>query len=120
MLILKVESNSAYYVRIFKKLKRVMKRYPIHVDVFQRGETIYMISLDDGFSVAFLYQAYLKAKERGLKTDLLYARYIDEDWLPKEVKKLGEKWLSMKLSEKEVELLKNTHITEYVMERWCM
>ena len=44
----------------------------------------------------------------------------DEDWLPEKVKELGRKWLSMKLSEKEIESLKNIHITEYIMRRWCI
>ena len=120
MLILKVEYNPIYYNNTLLKLRRIMKNYPIHVDIIRRRETIYLMSLDDGFSVAFLYQAYLKAKEKGLEADLLYARYIDEDWLPEEVKELGRKWLSMKLSEKEIESLKNIHITEYIMGRWCI
>ena len=120
MLILKVSADPMYYKNTLLKLRRVLKNHPIHVDIIRRRETIYLMSLDDGFSVAFLYQAYLKAKEKGLEADLLYARYIDEDWLPEEVKELGRKWLSMKLSEKEIESLKNIHITEYIMGRWCI
>ncbi len=116
---LKVEYNPVYYEKVRSKLQRVRERYPIHVDIIQRQETIYLMSLDDGFSVAFLYSAYLKARERGLRASLMYARYIDEGFIPEEVKRLAEKWLTKKLSRKEVELLKNISITEYVMEKWC-
>jgi len=77
------------------------------------------MSLDDGFSASFVYMAYLKAKERGLDAKLLYARFIDESWLPEEVKKLGEKWVDKKISSKEIETLKKITITEHMLERWC-
>jgi len=119
MLILKVEKDQTYYRNVSNKLRRVMKNYPIHVDIIQKRGIIYLISLDDGFSVAFLYSAYLKAKKKGLKASLMYARHINEDWIPKEVRRLAEKWLSMRLSKSTIKLLKKLTITEYMIRRWC-
>jgi hypothetical protein len=119
MLIAMIEHNPAYYESVLSKLNRIREKRSIHVDVFAREGTIYVMGLDDGFSVAFVYMAYLKAKEKGLNAKLLYARYIDESWLPEEVKKLGEKWLYKKLGMDEIEALKKITITEYVFDRWC-
>ncbi|MCC6055930.1 MAG: hypothetical protein LM583_04575, partial [Desulfurococcaceae archaeon] len=91
----------------------------IHVDVFAREDTIYVMGLDDGFSAMFVYMAYRKAKEKGLRANLMYAMYIDESWLPEEVRKIGEKWLYAKLGAKEVEALKKITITKHVLDRWC-
>jgi len=49
----------------------------------------------------------------------LYARFIDENMLPEEVRRLGEAWLRKKLSMKEVEALKKMMITEHVFDKWC-
>lgn len=118
MLILKVDAEPVYYNSISSKLRRVLKRHPIHVDLFRREGTIYFISLDDGFSVTFLYSAYLKAKEKDLKAELMYAKYIDPTLLPERIKELAEKWLSRGLSCREIEELKNINITEHVLSRW--
>jgi len=118
MLILKVEGNPIYYNTIREKLKRVMKNFPIHVEIIQRKGVIYLTSLDDGLSTTFIYSAYLKAKEKGLRTSLMYARYIEERWLPEEIRRLAEKWLFRGLNKREVELLKNISITEYMLRRW--
>jgi hypothetical protein len=48
----------------------------------------------------------------------MYARYIDESWLPEEVRRLGEKWARGKLSYEEVERLKEMTITEHVFMKW--
>lgn len=118
MLELHVEYEGSYYRSLLTKLRRAMRRYPIHVDIVKGENTIYMFSLDDGLSVAFLYRAYLKAKERGLKAELIYSRYIEEDWLPEVVRRLGEKWLTKGLDEKDVKLLKDISITEHMFRRW--
>jgi len=118
MLILKI-SGDHLYEKTLTKLCRIKRKHPIHVDVFKRGDAVYLFSLDDGYSVAFVYQVYLKAKERGLQASLMYARYIDEDWIPEEIRRAAEKWLSKDLSSREVEALKGLSITEYVLNRLC-
>jgi len=120
MLILKVvDTHSSLYKSTMDKLNKLKRKRLIHVDIFKRGDAVYFFSLDDGYSVAFVYQAYLKAKERGLQTSLMYARYIDEDWIPEEVKRAAERWLLKGLSSSEVETLKRLGITEHVLNRWC-
>jgi hypothetical protein len=118
MLIAMIEYNKLYYGSSLRKLNRVGKKVPIHVDMFAREGTVYVMGLDDGLSATFVYMAYLKAKERGLQASLMYARFIDESWLPEEVKKLGKKWLYQKLGVKEIEELKKVTITEYVFDKW--
>jgi hypothetical protein len=118
MIIAMIEYNLTYYHNLIQKLNRVKEKAPIHVDVFAREGTIYIMGLDDGFSATFVYMAYLKAKERGLQVSLMYARFIDESWLPEEVKKLGKKWLYQGLGVKEIEELKKVTITEYVFDKW--
>jgi len=119
MIILVVEYENTYYHNLIQKLSRTERRVSIHVDIFVREGVIYIVSLDDGFSVSFVYMAYLKAKERGLDAKLLYARFIDESWLPEEIRKLGEKWVDKKISSKEIETLKKISITEHMLDRWC-
>jgi hypothetical protein len=119
MLLLKVEHDRRYYNKLLRKLTKIRRKIPIHVDIFLRKGTIFAESLDDGFSTSFLYVAYLKAKEKGLKADLLYARYVDESWLPEEVRRLSEKWMFRELSDEEIDILKKISITEHIFERWC-
>lgn len=120
MLVLKVEGpGSVIYKNTMRKLRKTRQRHPIHVDVIKRGGTIYIFSLDDGYSAAFIYQAYLKAKEKGLRASLLYARYIDEDWIPEEVREVGKMWLSKGLSAEDVKTLRGINITEHMFKRWC-
>jgi hypothetical protein len=118
MLMLRFEYGKELYDDLVGKLRRVSRRTPIHVDVFRRGGEVYVLALDDGFSCAFVYAAYLRAKEKGLKASLMYARYIDESFLPSEVKGLGEKWAHGKLSWGEIERLKSITITEHVLSKW--
>jgi hypothetical protein len=119
MLVAMTEYNRAYYSNLIYKLNRVREKMPIHVDVFAREGTIYVIGLDDGFSALFVYTAYLKAKGKGLNAKLLYARYIDESWLPEEVRKLGKAWLTRGLKNGEAETLRGLTITEYILNKWC-
>jgi len=118
MLLLRFEYGKELYDDLVSKVKRVRRRTPIHVDVFRRNVAVYVIALDDGFSCAFVYAAYLRAKEKGLKPSLAYVRYIDEGFLPDDVKRLGEKWAHGKLSWEEIEKLKGMTITEHVFSRW--
>jgi len=119
MLTLRVEYEKNYYRGLVKRLARVRRKAHIHIDVLVKNGLIYVIGLDDGLSATFLYSAYLKAKERGLKAGLYFAWYIDENWIPKEVKELGTKWVSGRLSRKEAERLKSIRFAEYIFERWC-
>jgi len=120
MLILRViDPNLKLYSIAKAKLHRINRKHFTHIDVFKRGDYVYFLSLDDGYSVAFVYQTYLRAKERGLQSSLMYARYIDEDWIPEEIRRAAERWLSKGLSSSEVETLKRFSITEHVLNRWC-
>jgi hypothetical protein len=118
VLLLRLDYDRDLYNDLVSKLKRVRRRIPIHADVFRRGVEVYVLALDDGFSTAFLYATYLRAKEKGLKASLMYARFIDEGFLPDEVKELGRKWAHGKLSWGEVERLKKITITEHVLSKW--
>jgi len=119
MLIAMIDYNVPFYTSLLHKYERAREKAPLHVDIFARRGVIYVSSLDDGFSSAFVYMAYLKARERGLEARLIYARYIDGDWLPEDVKKMGEKWIYGKLSRKEIEELRKKFITEYIIDKWC-
>jgi hypothetical protein len=119
MLLLKVKYDSRYYRYIVRKIAKIRKNTPIHIDILTKRRTIFIASLDDGPSVAFLYFAYLKAKEKGLEPSLLYARYVDDSWIPVWVKESAQKWLSKGLNEGEIEKLKKLSVTEYILTRWC-
>jgi hypothetical protein len=119
MLIAMIDYNESFYTNLIHKYNRTKKRASLYVDVSARKGMIYVSSFDDGFSAAFVYMAYLKARERGLEAKLIYARYIDDEWLPEDVKKMGEKWIYGKLSRKEIEELRKKFITEHIFDRWC-
>jgi hypothetical protein len=119
MLIAMIGYNESFYTNLIHKYERAREKAPIHVDISTRRGMIYVSGLDDGFSAAFVYMAYLKARERGLEAKLIYARYIDGDWLPEDVRKLGEKWIYKKLSRKEIEELRKKFITEHIFDKWC-
>jgi hypothetical protein len=70
-------------------------------------------------SQRLLYIWHVSRLERGLEAKLIYARYIDGEWLPEDVRKLGEKWIYGKLSRKEIEELKKRFITDHIFDRWC-
>jgi hypothetical protein len=112
------EYDRDLYNDLVSKLKRVRSRAPIHVEVFRRNVDVYVLALDDGFSCAFLLSAYVRAKERGLRASLMYARFIDEGVLPEEVVKLARKWAHGKLSWEEIGRLKSITITEHVFSKW--
>jgi hypothetical protein len=111
--------NESFYTNLIHKYERAREKAPMYVDIFARRGVIYVSGLDDGFSAAFVYMAYLKARESGLEAKLIYARYIDGEWLPEDVKKMGEKWMYRKLGRKEIEELKKKFITEHIFDRWC-
>ena len=119
MLIAMIDYNESFYTNLIHKYERAKKRASLYVDIFARRGVIYVSGLDDGFSAAFVYMAFLKARERGLEARLIYARYIDGEWLPEDVKKMGEKWMYRKLDRIEIEELKKRFITEHIFDRWC-
>jgi hypothetical protein len=119
MLIAMIDYNESFYTNLIHKYNRTKRRASLYVDMFVRRGVIYVRGLDDGFSAAFVYMAFLKARERGLEAKLIYARFIDGKWLPDDVKKMGEKWIYGKLSRKEIEELRKKFITEHIFDRWC-
>jgi hypothetical protein len=70
-------------------------------------------------SQRLLYIWRVSRLERGLEAKLIYARYIDGEWLPEDVKKLGREWMYRKLCRKEIEELGKKFITEHIFDRWC-
>jgi hypothetical protein len=119
VLLLKVEYEKSFYGYLLKEFNRIKKNIPMHIDIFTRKGTVFVISLDDGLSAAFIYMAYCKAREKKLKVSLLYARYIEEDFFPSEIIKIGKKWLNKRVSKREIKLLEKYNITEHVFTRWC-
>jgi hypothetical protein len=114
-----IDYNKTFYKKLINKYNRTKKRASLYVDISARRGVIYVSGLDDGFSAAFVYMAYLKARERGLEARLIYARYIDGEWLPDDVRKLGERWMYRKLGRKEIEELGKKFITDHIFDRWC-
>ena len=86
-------------------------------DIARSDTAVYFIFPDEALSVAFLYSVYLKAKEKGLDAEAMYATRVDPDAvLPEDVKKAGIAWLSKRPSKEEVASLKNRFITPNLLE----
>ena len=86
-------------------------------DVAYSNTAVYFMVPDEALSVAFLYGTYLKAKERGLGVESMYAVKVDLDAvLPEDVKSIGVVWISRRLSKEEVAMLKNRFITPNLLE----
>jgi hypothetical protein len=63
MLIAMIDYNESLYTNLIHKYKRAKRRASLHVDISTRKGVIYVSGLDDGFSAAFVYMAFLKARE---------------------------------------------------------
>jgi hypothetical protein len=63
MLIAMIDYNESLYTNLIHKYKRAKRRASLHVDISTRKDVIYVSGLDDGFSAAFVYMAFLKARE---------------------------------------------------------
>ncbi len=99
------------------KFRRNVKQGLVLGDVAYSDTAVYFMVPDEALSVAFIYGVYLKAKEKGLNVDTMYAISIDlEKVLPEEVKSIGEAWISRRLSKEEIKLLKNKFITISLLE----
>ena len=111
------------YVGIVEKLRRSARRHPVFVDVIKRGDTIYVLGLDDGLTLAFIYKLYLMAREGGFQTALARLKYIDDSWIPEEVKRAAEKWLRQGLSSEEAQALRRLDMLNWwvkvSLEREC-
>jgi len=82
-----------------------------------------VIGLDDGLTLAFIYKLYLTAREGGFKATLARLKYIDDSWIPEEVKGAAEKWLRQGLSSEEAQALRRLDMLNWwvkvSLEREC-
>jgi len=106
-------------VGILEKLRKARYMLRYSVDVIKRGDTIYIFALPDRLAAAFVYKIYLTAREYGLEAVLMYARYIDEDWIPEDVRRIAERWLKQGLSSEEIQRLRGSDIITHIFNKMC-
>jgi len=99
------------------KYRRNAKRGLVLGEVAYSDTAVYFVVPDEALSDAFAYGVYLRAKEKGLNVDAMYAVSIDlESVLPEDVKRIGTLWISRRLSKEEIGMLKNRFITPSLLE----
>ncbi len=104
------------YQKAYKYRKNV-KQGLLLGDVAYSDSAVYFLVPDEALSVAFVYGIYLKAREKGMRVETMYATPIDLDKvLPEDVKRVGEAWVSRRLSREEISLLKNRLVTPSLLE----
>lgn len=117
MIILRVPKDEVFTRSIITKYHRNLKRGLVLGDIAYSDTAFYLIVPDEALSTAFLYGVYLKARERGLDAEAMYATIVDLDAvLPEDVKKAGIAWSSRRLSKEEISSLKNKFITANLLE----
>jgi len=103
--------------KIVKKFQRNAKQGLMLGDIAYSDTAVYFMVPDEALSIAFVYGVYLKAREKNLNFDTMYATSIDlESMLPEDVKRVGASWISRRLSKEEIKLLKNKFITPNMLE----
>ena len=117
MIILRVPKEKSFINSIAMKYRRNIKQGLLLGDVAYSSTAVYFMVPDEALSAAFLYGTYLKAKEKGLGIESMYAIKVDLDAvLPEDVKSIGNVWISRRLSKEEVGVLKNRFITPNLLE----
>jgi len=117
MIIVRIPRESRFASYIVEKYRRSMEQGLVLGDIARSDTAVYFISPDEALSAAFLYSVYLKAKEKGLDAEAMYATRVDLDAvLPEDVKKVGIVWLSGRPSKNEIASLKNKFITPNLLE----
>jgi len=103
--------------KIIKRVGRFLKEGIVLGEIARSNIHVYLYVPDEALSVALAYRAYLEAKRNMLSVEALYSMPVDlAKILPSEVKSVGEKWCSRRLSKGDVSLLKNTFITPNILE----
>ena len=118
MLILRMSKENRSFVRQkLSRFRKSVKQGLIIGNIAYSDTATYFIVPDEALSAAFLYSIYLKAKEYGLRPEVMYAISIDPDKVfPDNVKRIGESWTYGGLSKNEIESLKNKWITPSLLE----
>ncbi len=117
MIIVRIPKEKAIVNAITMKYRRNMKQCFLLGDVAYSDTAVYFMVPDEALSVAFIYGVYLKAREKGIRVEAMYATSIDLDkTLPEDVKRVGDIWIRRRLSKEEVKLLKNKLITPNLLE----
>jgi len=87
-----------FYKNLLKRIVRDKEEHKeLRVDVFMRGDVLYVISGMDPLSITLAYTAYRKAVQRGLKACMYVAKEVSEDRIPKTVKEVSSKWLDTRI-----------------------
>jgi hypothetical protein len=100
MFIVRVElkGDLNFYKNLVKRVGRDKEEYKeLIVDVFMRGDVLYVISGMDPLSITLAYTIYRKAVQRGLKACMYVAKEVSEDRIPKVVKEVSSKWLDTRI-----------------------
>jgi hypothetical protein len=93
-----LDGDLNFYKNLLKRIVRDKEEHKeLRVDVFMRGDVLYVISGTDPLSVTLAYTIYRKAVQRGLKAGMYVAKEVSEDRLPKVVKEVSSKWLMTKI-----------------------
>jgi hypothetical protein len=87
-----------FYKNLVKRIVRDKEGHEgLRVDVFMRGDVLYVISGMDPLSITLAYTIYRKAIQRGLKACMYVAKEVSEDRIPKVVKDVSSKWLDTRI-----------------------
>jgi hypothetical protein len=86
-----------FYKNLVKRVERDIEEHNVNVDVFLRGDRIYVIAAKDNVSVTLAYVIYLKSKAKGFKVSMFYAKEVSEDKIPEKVKEIASLWLDTRI-----------------------
>jgi hypothetical protein len=93
-----LKGDMNFYKNLVKRIGRDKEEYKeLSVDVFMRGDVLYVISGMDPLSITLSYTIYRKAIQRGLKACMYVAKEVSEDMIPKTVKEVSSKWLDTRI-----------------------
>jgi len=118
VLIIHVPKEKKRFVKsLVEKYRRNAKQGLVLGEVVYSDTAVYFMVPEEALSAAFAYSVYLRAKEKSLNVEAMYAVSIDlESVLPEDVKRIGLVWTSRRLSKEEIKLLKNRFITPNILE----
>jgi len=117
MLIVRIPKEGKLASNAVLKYRKNVKQGLLLGEVAYSNTAVYFMVPDEALSAAFIYGVYLRAKEKNLNVDAMYAVSTDiESILPEDVKRVGSSWISRRLSKEEINLLKNRFITPNILE----
>lgn len=109
MFVLILEKKPSLAKNFAKKIKRNSTR--VSCEVLYGASHVAVTAPDNALSLALLYSLYTEARGYGLDAHLYYARDVNPDSLPEDVRRVGEAWTRRKLRKEEVAALKNRSVT---------